>query len=246
MEHGYHFWSIHEQLSHLLMAKPGTAKPLKDAKCLNPVTTQGRWGTILQVRGATLVNLSLVEHNANQTLFVADSLTSQGILGMDFLESNNYILDLADGKLHVHWRKDYIPLGPLHVGMQASVQADITVQENFIVGYESEIEIMANISTFGEGTWLVDDHLHKKPEVLIARAVVSPWQGRIPLRILNLNTEPLTIYKGMKLAHAELLEKDIDTVSAVNANHNLGREHQSLVDMLMETLPRDLSSTQHE
>ena len=30
---------------------------------------------------------------------------------------------------------------------------------------------MDNVSTFGEGAWLVEDHLYEKSEVLIARAV---------------------------------------------------------------------------
>lgn len=45
------------------------------------------------------------------------------------------------------------------------------MQENLVIGAKSEIKVMDNVSTFGEGAWLVEDHLYEKSEVLIARAV---------------------------------------------------------------------------
>ena len=221
-------------------------KPLKDTVHLNPVTTRlvGVDGVPLKVRGSAVINLSLMGLKVNQTLIVADSLTSQGILGMDFLESNHCILDLADGKLSTGGKT--IPLDPLHIGMQAAVQVDVTVEENFVIEAESEMEIMGNVSNICNGTWLVEDHLPKKPQVLIARAVVTPQQGRIPVRVLNLKPESLTIYKGTKIAKAELLENDIATVSIVNEDCNAEQEQHSLVEKLMETLPGDLSNCQKE
>jgi len=63
--------------------------------------------------------------NVHQTFIVADSLTSQGILGMDFLESNHCILDLADGTLSTGGKT--VSIDPLHGTTQAAVQADVTV-----------------------------------------------------------------------------------------------------------------------
>ena len=72
------------------------------------------------------------------------------------------------------------------------------------------MEIMGNVSNICHETWLVKDHLPKKPQVLIARAVVTPQQRESQLEYLK--TEPLTIYKGTKIAKAELLENDIEAV----------------------------------
>ena len=47
--------------------------------------------------------------------------------------------------------------------MQAAVQVDVTVEENFVIGAESEMEIMGNVSNICTGTWLVEDHLPNKP-----------------------------------------------------------------------------------
>lgn len=79
------------------------------------------------------------------------------LLLKQFLEC---ILDLADGKLSTAVGKA-IPLNPLCVGMLAAFQADKTIQENLDVEAEGKMEIMANLSAFGEGTKLVEDHSHK-------------------------------------------------------------------------------------
>ena len=106
---------------------------------------------------------------------------------------------------------------------------------------------MGNISKECDGTsWLVEEYLSKKTPVLIARAVVTPRQGKIPVRILNLKAEPLTIYRGTRIATAEPLKDDPGTVSAVNEDPNVERERCSLVDTLMETLPAELSKSQQE
>ena len=167
---------------------------LKDKVALNPFTTRlvGVDGIPLQVRGSAVVKLSLKELMVDQNLIVADSLTSEGILGMDFLESNHCILDIAEGKLSTGGKT--IPLDPCHSNIQASICTEVTVDETFTIAAISEMEVKGNISKECDGTsWLVEDYLSKKTPVLIARAVVTPRQGKIPVRILNLKAEPLTI-----------------------------------------------------
>ena len=97
-------------------------------------------------------------------MIVADSLTSQGILGLDFLESNQCILDLAKGKLSTCGKN--IPLHP-HYGKQtAVVHSELSVEETFIVAAMSEMEIMRNICQDCEGTWLVEDFYPKNHRFL--------------------------------------------------------------------------------
>ena len=147
---------------------------LKGNVTLNPFTTRlvGVDGVPLQVRGSAIVTLSLKGLMVDQNLIVADSLTSEGILGMDFLESNHCILDLAEEKLSTGGKT--ISLYPRHSNSQASVCTKVTVDETFTVAAVSEMEVMGNIGKECGGTWLVEDHLSKKNPLLIARAVVTP------------------------------------------------------------------------
>lgn len=221
-------------------------KSLQDTVTLNPVATRlvGVDGVPLQVRGSAVLDLSLKGLRVEQNLIVADSLTSQGILGMDFLESHHCILDLANGKLSTGGKT--MSLDPSQSSTLASIQMGVTVEENFTIAAESEMEIMGTVSDKCNGTWLVEDLLTKKPPLLIARAVVTPLQGRIPVRVLNLKAEPITVYKGTRIATAELLGRDIETVSVVSEEPDVEKEYQSLVEKVMETLPTDLSNTQKE
>ena len=41
---------------------------------------------------------------------------------------------------------------------------------------------------------------------MVARTVVAPTSGMVPLQVLNLESEPVTLYKGMRIAKAEQIE----------------------------------------
>ena len=99
----------------------------KDTVKLNPVTTRlvGVDGVSLHVRGSALITLFIMGLTIDQTLIVTDSLTSQGILGLGFLESHYCILDLAQGKLSTGGR--HIPLNP----RATSHDVAQTVEETF-------------------------------------------------------------------------------------------------------------------
>ena len=62
---------------------------------------------------------------------MADLLTSQGIFGKDFLESNHCILDLAEGKLSAGDQN--IPLDPYLGDKQAVAHTDVTAEETVTI-----------------------------------------------------------------------------------------------------------------
>ena len=82
------------------------------------------------------------------------------------------------------------------------------------VAAASEIEIMGRLPLTCEGTWMVEDKPMKKSPVLVARAIVTPQSGLVPIRIINLDCKPTTIHKGTKVARAEAID-DIWDVSSV-------------------------------
>jgi len=170
---------------------------------LNPVNLHlvGVDGVPLKVQRSTLIRLPLCGLKIDQNFIVADALTSQGILSMNFLESSHCILDLAEGKLSAGGRS--IPLDPPHVGKQVSACTEVTAEETFTIAPVSEMEIMGNVDMDYTGTWLVEDQVPKKLPILVARAVVAPQNGNFPIRALNLTSEPIAVYKGIRIATSE-------------------------------------------
>ena len=219
-------------------------KVLSDTLKLNPVNTRfvGVDGVPLQVRGSAVIGLSIQGLIVNQKVIVADSLTSQGILGMDFLESNHCTLDLSKGMISTGGKN--IPLDPHHGSELAVVNTEVSVEETFTIAALSEMEIMGNIDKECRGTWLVEDRLSKKQSILVARALVTPQQGRVPIRVLNLNPKPLTVYKGTKIAKGESVGLDISAISVFSESCDW-EAGQSVVEKLMENMTTDLDHDQH-
>ena len=73
---------------------------------------------------------------------------------------------------------------------------------------------MGEIPLACEGNWLVENKESKKPQVLIAREIVAPQNGLVPLRVLNLESQPITVFKGTRVAKAEAIDptREISTV----------------------------------
>ena len=68
---------------------------------MNPVCLRlvGVDGAPLQIHGSVAVELEISEKTSKQDLIVVNALTSEGILGLNFLEANNCVLDLGWGEL---------------------------------------------------------------------------------------------------------------------------------------------------
>ena len=62
------------------------------------------------------------------------------------------------------------------------------------------IEVTARFETDVEGVWLVEEAMQKHVPVSIARAIVEPRSSIIPVCILNLLGEPVTLYAGSVIA----------------------------------------------
>ena len=186
---------------------------------LNPVNLHivGVDGVPLKVQGSTLIRLPLCGLTIDQNFIVADVLTSEGIFGMDFLESNHCILDLAAGKLSAGGCS--ISLDPHHVGKQVSACTEVTAEETFTIASVSEMEIMGNVDINCAGTWLVEDQVPKKLPIFVARAVMASQNGKFPVRVLNLTSKPVTVYKGTRIATSEPMEHTVEAhISALTDN----------------------------
>ena len=66
------------------------------------------------MHGCTSVELELRGKKYATDVVVVSSLTSEGILGLDFLREQKAIIDLAGGKLHLTEHGYDIPLGNLN------------------------------------------------------------------------------------------------------------------------------------
>jgi len=93
---------------------------------------------------------------------------------------------------------------------------------------------------------MVEDKPVKKHHVFIARAIVIPKDGKVPLRIINLNSEPITIYKGTNVESAESISniEEILSVGKTDDCECTDQEWKKMIDDVLNTMPDTFSEYQ--
>ena len=77
----------------------------------------------------------------------------------------------------------------------------------------------------------------------MARAIVTPKDGQIPIRMLNMDCQPVTIYKGTKIACAEAIDEigEISAVGGTKMSSCTEQEQEELLNSIL--LPTCLLSS---
>ena len=103
----------------------------------------------------------------NQKFVIADGITAEAILGMDFLEANRCVLDLHRGEL-VAKDVGMIPLRPHSSSKQSCLK--ITLVETIAIPATSEMEIMARVCIPSDDhIWMLKRKTARVP-IQVARA----------------------------------------------------------------------------
>ena len=136
-------------------------------------------------------------------------ISNEAILGMDFLVSNNCDVLLSQNKLSVTGEI----IQCFHYASNAKYCYRVAIQETTEVPPNSEIFISGKprdpIFRSRVGLVELNEKLVEKNGLLVARSIVNPAMDNIPLRIINVNSEPCTLYKVQLLQHAIRLGKKI-------------------------------------
>ena len=160
-------------------------------------------GTRLETWGTTTIEITFSGETFKFPVLVASSLTADAILGMDFLDDNECMLDMANKVLRFPNRGVSISLRDSS-SQPHIVQARVTLEETLSIPPFSEIEVMAKVGEgLHEGTWLVEECKSKNLPVRVARALVNPVTTTVPVRLLNLSSDTAVVFKGTKLATVE-------------------------------------------
>ena len=200
-------------------------------------------GSPMRVQGSVMVNLQLLGQSFQQEVIVADALTSEGTLGLNFLEAHECVLDLGHGELRTRTIK--IPLCAHTLPGPSVTQVDVTMQDTITIGALSEIEVMGMMPVTCQGNWIVENKKSKKAEVLVASAVVIPRKEFVPMRMLNMEPHPVTVHKGTKVADATAIEP-LDEVSGVTKSDVLMQQGdwEAILSSILGAMPNSL--TEHQ
>ena len=197
-------------------------------------------GHPIHFREVVTIPLTISSTVFNQEFVIADNITAEGILGMDFLEEHKCILDMAKRQVTVN-QSEPLSLVPI-VTNSVGTPVNVTVNKTVTIPPASEMEILGRLPAEG-GPWLIEGIQQK---CLVARSVVIPANNTIPVRIANTSTLPVTLHQGMKVATAELVdETHINGVVETDSEHQQSTNNEEGM-ILNVPLSAELTETQRE
>ena len=186
----------------------------------------GVGGTPLRVSGIAKLQLELGGQQYPVEMVVTD-LRTEGILGLDFLETNQCALDLPHSIMRLKGNDQPIPLHRTGNKTRQTENVSVVLPNDISIPGCAEIEIGAVIQ--GEvagGTMMVERRvLPQKPSILLAASIVDIREDTtnplVPVRLLNLSPDSVTVHKGTRVASASAVENHSIVVASVNSNPSL-------------------------
>ena len=189
--------------------------------------------TPLELHGTSQVEIELQGEKFTAKVIVAGSLTTDIILGRDFLKDHQCSIEMGQGRdtLRFHKRGIAVTLNgkPSEKGLCC---VTVTIDKVLHIPPRSEMEVIGQIPPSAvDKSWVLEGVKQGRNAALVARAVVQPHQAEVPLRFLNIRDETVTIPKCTTVAELELLPLNTTTMNSVEET-SLSKQDQH--DILWE------------
>ena len=219
---------------------------------LRPWSTQrlvGVDGSPLDIRGCAAVDFVVADESFTVEVVVIGSLTSEAILGLDFLREVGVTMDLKDKQLIIADRGCCLPLDDTGRCSFPAGDPHVRVVNHISIPPFSELEVMAAVlDPTGGGPWLLQASPDDRPAALVASALVEPRAGEVPVRLLNPRAEMITIRNGTQIAslHPVQVPSEEDVVVAAAEPQQLPQDKQEVLWAVAESLSTELSKGERE
>ena len=150
------------------------------------------------------------------TLTVAETVfPARVVIGVDFLAENGCTVQV--GKKILDFPNHGVSSPLIHSNSKYVLPpTGVFLVETVRIPAFCEMEVMATTQTFlSECNWILKGEQRDKVPVVAARAVVSPVNRTLPVRLLNPAMESVVVYKGTQIACLKALDESdvIDSAS---------------------------------
>ena len=214
---------------------PNTLKPITAHRLV------GVDGIPIKVRGSTIAQLTIGGVEFQHEFIIADQITVDALLGVDFLEAKGCLLDLSKGEMSINGKTVMLTS---HSTSGSVRSAKVILADTVTIPASSEMEVMACVESSIAGTWLVEHNEFNHQSVCVARALVSTPSDTVPVRIVNTALSPTTLYKNSKIATAEHIN---DLEVCTTRENGSTSDDTELNDLLLtHPLPDDITDAQKQ
>ena len=205
--------------------------------------------------GPTEVSLEIGGVSIRQTVYAADHLSDDVILGLDFLKQNHCVLDFQTGLIRIGSQSIPFSEQPEVDGGDRFPPRALRIRVLEPVTVAPGMERLVRCKPVGqkfESLGIVEAGTFNRAGLVVGRSVVDPRARSVKILVANVTESPIKIRAGTAVGTCEEVELLPDTLEANGEDHN-----RSVIRTGVETLPthlarlldessRDLTSEQSE
>ena len=151
-------------------------------------------GTPLQVKGRCQLQISLGTFSFTHDVVIAD-ISTEGILGLDFLKQHKCLVDVSLGKLYVGGMEHELQLQG-HLGcFNVSLKETITIPPMSEMICPGRL-LLPSDKIISEALMVeANERFQKSGKALVARSLINAKED-VALRLMNVSSQPQTVYKN--------------------------------------------------
>ena len=182
-------------------------------------------GAPLLVKGLTRAQVCIEGFEFVGNFVVSGELVVDAILGLDFLQQHNCVIDV--GKKLLKFPSVDLSVGLPDAGRckQVTQVVGVVTMHEITVPAVSEMEIIVKpLCNVGSGIWMIENNPTVSCGVMVARAVMCSNKETFPIRVLNPRDSSIVLQKGVELAKMELIEQDRVQLNAASVGKSSGKE----------------------
>lgn len=174
-------------------------------------------------------SLKMGDFSASHPVWVAD-ISTDFILGCDFLAKYKCQIDLGLGQIKIG-NIVVQCFGNERLNAPSNVVNRITVAETVCISPGQEIVVPGKLANKLDGTEFIVEPCEsfvKKHSIMVAKAVVNPQSHVVPIRMINVDSVPVTVYEGVTAATCEPVE---EVLSVQNTEGDTSNEGGGVTDL---------------
>ena len=195
-------------------------------------------GTPLQICGCSTVELAIGTTSFHQQIIIVNDMTTEAILGLDFLEQHKCIIDTNTRMLHIQEGNISVPIVD-RVCHEDNPVCRVLLSKAVIVPAKSKLDVIAEVaSNTGGGTWMLQGASFSKTPLLVARELVTPFNSQVPVSLMNPGVEPVRVRKGTVIGTVERLEEfEVSCIQDIKEeSQSVSSEKEELIQEMVHKL----------
>ena len=173
-------------------------------------------GKPMDVSGEAEIRLRIGGIVYPRMVVIADLGEMEGILGLDFLEDNQAVVDVAAGYIQTAEGQVILHSGDLGDRVSLCIARDVVVPPNCEYCVSGFIRNKKNRSHDRGSAWIMEpsDKFQEENRLILARCLVDASRQEIPLVVLNTAPQEVRLRKGMVVGNIQPVVHVSDNVSA--------------------------------